>query len=356
MEIGRKKVIMVDDDLTNLVVAKATLTRSYDILTAPSAQKLFGLLERITPDLILLDVGMPEMDGYEVIKILKSSKETSDIPIVFLTGRTDPKSEVQGLSLGAVDYISKPISPELFLKRVESHLLLEARRQEMKRYSMSLEGKVAEQLRAVFELKTVVLRTIADLVECRDSTTGGHIERTQNYLRQLVHLLLRHEIYAEELSSWDIDLLVMSSQLHDVGKISIRDSILLKPSELTAAEFEEMKKHAAIGGSIIEKIEKSTTENAFLEHAKIMAYSHHEKWDGSGYPLGLKGEAIPLQGRLMALIDVYDALTNDRPYKKAYTHEEAMDIIKKGLGTHFDPLLCKAFLENDHEFKRADAI
>jgi putative two-component system response regulator len=353
MEAGRKKIILVDDSRTSLITAKKALADRYDILTAPSGKKLFELLERTTPDLILLDIEMPEMGGYDVIKILKDSEESAYIPVIFLSGRTDLESEIEGLELGAVDYIFKPFSQKLLLRRIESHLALEMQRQELKRYSMNLEGKVVEQTRAVSDLKNIVLRTVADLVECRDSTTGGHIERTQNYLKLLVNFLLKQGAYAKELSSWDIDLFVMSSQLHDVGKISIRDCILLKPDKLTAEEFEEMKAHTVIGGNIIEKIKKGTVENAFLEHAKILALNHHEKWDGTGYPLGLKGEEIPLQGRLMALIDVYDALTNDRPYKKAYSHDEAVEIIKDGMGTHFDPLVCKIFLKYEQEFASA---
>jgi putative two-component system response regulator len=263
----------------------------------------------------------------------------------------DPESEVVGLDLGAVDYLTKPFSPKLLLKRVELHLFFEAQKRELKRYSSGLEGLVVQKAKTVFELQNVILRTVAELVESRDSVTGGHIERTQAYVNVLARLLIKNGFYANELLSWDIDLLVMSSQLHDVGKIAVRDSILLKPGKLTAEEFEEMKKHAAFGRELIERIEENTPECAFLTHAKILASSHHERWDGNGYPLGLKAEEIPLQGRLMAIVDVYDALTNDRPYKKAFTHEESVEIIKN-MDSHFDPLVLKVFLENHQEFAR----
>jgi len=350
-EKDRKKIVVVDDDETYLTIARKVLMDRHDVFTVVSAKKLFRFLEKVKPDLILLDIEMPEIGGYEVIRILKASEDTAQIPVIFLTARSDAESELTGLQLGAVDYIAKPFSQELLLKRIELHLLFESQRQALKSYSCDLEGTVLEKTRSVFKLQNAILTIMAGLVEHRDSDTGGHIERTQYYLRMLVRLLLEHGIYVKELSSWDTNLLLMSSQLHDIGKISIRDCILLKPSELTDEEFEEMKKHAAIGRSIIEKIERSTEECAFLEHAKIMAATHHEKWDGTGYPAGLKGEEIPLQGRLMALIDVYDALTNDRPYKKAYTHKEALAIIKKGLGTHFDPLVGDILVKYEHEFE-----
>jgi putative two-component system response regulator len=210
---------------------------------------------------------------------------------------------------------------------------------------------VNKKTQTVLDLQNAILKTVAELVESRDNITGGHIERTQNFLSLFLDFLLKHDTYNNELSKWDLNLFVMSSQLHDVGKISIKDSILMKPGKLTDEEFEEMKKHTIYGRSIIERIEASTPENAFLKHAKLLAGSHHEKWDGSGYPYGLKGDEIPLQGRLMAIVDVYDALTNDRPYKEAFTHEGAVEFIRKGSGTHFDPLLCDIFLQHEKEFK-----
>jgi len=215
---------------------------------------------------------------------------------------------------------------------------------------------VEAKRRTVFELQNAILKTVAELVECRDDVTGGHIERTQNYLDLFMNILLKHNVYIEDISSWDISLFVMSSQLHDVGKISIKDSILLKPGKLTPEEFEEMKRHTILGADIIKNIEKSTKENTFLRHAKILAGSHHEKWDGSGYPYGLKGVDIPLQGRLMAIVDVYDALTNSRSYKKAFTHEDSVEIIKNGLGQHFDPVLGGLFIKYEKEFQNKSPV
>jgi putative two-component system response regulator len=351
MENSRSKIVMVDDDITNLTMARDALSDDYDIFTAPSGEKMFQLLGKSKPDLILLDIEMPEMNGYEVIEILKSDESTVDIPVIFLTANIDPRNEVKGLSLGAIDYITKPFSRELLLKRIEVHLLVEKQRNELKNYGQNLANMVDKKTQTVFDLQNAILKTVAELVEFRDNITGGHIERTQNFLSSFLGFLLDHGVYVEEFSRWDLNLFVMSSQLHDVGKISIKDSILMKPGELTSEEFEEMKKHAIYGRQIIEKIEASTPENAFLKHARIFAGSHHEKWNGSGYPDGLKGDEIPLQGRLMAIVDVYDALTNDRPYKKAFTHEEAVKIISEGSGKHFDPLLCDIFMQHEKEFK-----
>ena len=351
MEKRRYKIIMVDDNITTLTIAKNALIDEYDVVTAPSAKKLFQLLEKFSPDLILLDIEMPEMSGYEAIEILKKEEKTADIPVIFLSANIDPESEVKGLSLGAIDYITKPFSRELLLKRLEVHLLVEAQRKELKNYSQNLEKMVDKKTKTVFELQNAILKIVVELVESRDNITGSHVGRTQNFLGLFVGYLLKNNIYTDELSKWDINLFVMSSQLHDVGKISISDSVLKKPGKLTDEEFEEMKKHTVYGRDIIEKIEKSTPENAFLKHAKILANSHHEKWDGSGYPSGLKGEEIPLQGRLMTIFDVYDALVNDRPYKKAFTHEESIEIIKDGRGRHFDPQLIDIFLQHENEFR-----
>ena len=350
--MDKKKIVIVDDNITNLNAARNALVDKYDVFTVISGKKLFSILEKIVPDLILLDIEMPEMNGYEVIKQLKNSADTARIPVIFLTSVIDPTSELKGLTLGAIDYITKPFSQQLLLKRIEVHLFVESQKKKLEKYSTNLEEMVEERRHTVFELQNTILKTVAELVESRDSVTGGHIERTQNYLRFLVNTLLKHGVYEEELSTWDVNLFIMSSQLHDVGKISIKDNILLKSTKLTDEEFMAMKRHTAFGMEIIRKIEESTKENAFLRHARILAGSHHEKWDGTGYLLGLKGEAIPLQGRLMAIVDVYDALTNNRPYKKAFTHAEAMRIIEQGAGTHFDPQIARVFLEHEKELER----
>ena len=349
LERKREIVIMVDDDVVNLTVARNNLIGKYDVVTAPSGKKLFALLEKVTPDLILLDIEMPDMDGYETIKILKSAGKTANIPVIFLTAKIDTGDEVIGLNLGAADYITKPFSRELLINRIDLHLLLEKQKKKLMKYNLSMESEVDKKTKTVVELQNAIMKTVAELVEYRDNVTGGHIERTQMYLRMLVDSLLENGIYTEELLTWDIDLFILSSQLHDVGKISIKDGILMKPGKLTNEEFEEMKKHTIFGVDIIRRIEENSTKNAFLQYAEVIAGSHHEKWDGTGYPYGLKGYEIPLMGRLMAIVDVYDALTNDRPYRKAFSHEAAIEIIRDGSGMHFDPLIDEIIIKHEKE-------
>ncbi|MCL2019637.1 MAG: response regulator [Oscillospiraceae bacterium] len=349
---NRKLVIIVDDDITNLVVAKNNLADEYDIFTAPSGEKLFAMLKKVTPDLILLDVNMPIMNGYEVIKCLKEDERTAEIPVIFLTAKSDGKSEFEGLSLGAIDYITKPFSPPLLSKRIEVHLLVEEQKRELRRLNDDLSERVINKTRSVLELQNALLHTMAELVEYRDDITGGHIARTQEFLTIMLNAMQEKEMFNDEMVDWDKNLVLQSAQLHDVGKIAIRDVILLKQGKLTPEEFEQVKKHTIFGEKIIDRIKESTTEWEFLEYAKIFVSAHHEKWDGSGYPKGLKGEEIPLLGRVMAIVDVYDALVSERPYKKAFSHEEAKETIINSSGSHFDPTLVEIFIEYAEEFEK----
>jgi putative two-component system response regulator len=347
----------VDDNPANLRIGKNVLSEKYRVATAPSAEKMFSLLENNSPAMILLDIDMPQMNGYEAIKILKSKPETKDIPVIFLNAKTESGDELEGLSLGAIDYITKPFQPPLLLKRIEVHLLVEAQREtlekqaaELKNFNDNLQKMVEYKTESVIELQNALLKTMAELVECRDDITGGHIERTQRGIKIMFEELEKSGVYREETKDWDVNLLLQSCQLHDVGKISIDDNILKKPGRLNKEEFDEMKKHASFGEQIIEKIETLAKESDFLNYAKIFAASHHEKWDGSGYPRGLKGSKIPLLGRIMAIADVYDALISMRPYKKTFTHEEAVRIIIEGSGTQFDPALVELFIKNSGRF------
>jgi len=343
MPEDRKKVILVDDNPINLKLARNTLMGKYDVFTVPSAEKLFQLLERTLPDIILLDVMMPGMSGYDAIKILKNDRRTAEIPVIFLTSKADTNSELEGFVQGAVDYVSKPFSPQLLLKRVDVHVLVESQKRELKHVNDNLQRLVDEKTAEILELQDAILKTMSNLVECREDVTGGHVERTERILRLLVEEMMKKNIYREELEAWDLKLFFQSAQLHDVGKIAIRDNILMKPGALTAEEFGEMKLHTTFGEKVIEKIQEGARESVFLTHARIMAGTHHEKWDGSGYPRGLSGANIPLQGRLMAFVDVYDALISERPYKKPYPPEEAIEIIKEGCGVQFDPNLMDIF-------------
>jgi len=339
----RKKVILVDDNPINLKLARNTLMGKYDVFTVPSAEKLFELLEKTLADIILLDVMMPEMSGYDAIKVLKSNPRTADIPVIFLTSKSDANSELEGFIHGAVDYVSKPFSPQLLLKRVDVHVLVESQKKELESINQNLQKLVDEKTEEIQNLQSAILKTMSNLVEYRDDVTGNHVERSEFLLRLLTKEMIRQNVYSDEVKNWDFKFFPQSAQLHDVGKIAIRDDILMKPAKLTVDEFNEMKKHTFFGEKVIEKIQESAMESVFLTHAKIMAGTHHEKWDGSGYPRGIAGPEIPLQGRLMAIVDVYDALISERPYKKPFSQEQSLQIIKEGSGVHFDPALVEIF-------------
>jgi len=355
MDKGRKTIFLVDDDATNLIVGKNVLSKTYNVVTINSGPVLFKFLEQAKPDLILLDITMPEMSGYEVMAKLKADPRLAEIPVIFLTALDSEDMEFKGLSLGARDFVTKPFLPPLLLKRIELHLLVESQRQELINYSQNLEEMVSEKIKTVVELKNVVLKTMAELVEYRDEITGGHVDRTQRYVKVMIDAMRARGVYLDEVESWDEALVLQSSQLHDVGKISIKDSILFKPGKLSPNEFEEIKGHTTFGEKVISNLIGGTTDSGFLEYARIFAISHHEKWDGQGYPHGLSGTDIPLLGRMMAIADVYDALVTDRPYKKAFTHEEAVQIITDDSGSHFDPVLVEVFVEVNEKFRKISA-
>ncbi|MCL2501399.1 MAG: response regulator [Defluviitaleaceae bacterium] len=334
-----KTIFIVDDNETNRMAAKSALDGTYKNFALPSAARMFNMLEKITPDLILLDIDMPEMDGFEALSVLKADDKLKRIPVIFLTAKNDAESETRGFEIGAIDFMHKPFSPPVLIKRIGLHI--------------ETDRLIKESLHSVREIHNATINVIANMVESRDKVTGGHIDRTQKYLSILVNELLRSGVYADEVSAWNLDVFVPSAQLHDVGKIVISDVILNKPAKLTDEEFDLIKTHCAEGESVIERIMNKTSktkDDRFLLHAKRFAGSHHEKWDGSGYPNRLAGEGIPLESRLMAIADVYDALVSERPYKKPFTHEQAMEIIKKDSGTHFDPKLVEAFLNVADDF------
>ena len=335
-----KTIFVVDDSDTNLMAAKTALDGTYKTFAFPSASKMFDLLEKSTifPDLILLDVEMPEMDGFEAMKTIKSTPKWKPIPVIFLTAKHDAESEIQGFEMGALDFITKPFSPPVLIKRIETHI--------------ETDKLIKKSLQTVHNIHHATLSVIADMVECRDKVTGGHIERTQAYLEILVKELVRAGNYTEKISGWDIRLLLPSAQLHDVGKIVVSDTILNKPDKLTEEEFDLIKQHCIEGERIIDRITCKTMDDGFLFHAKIFAGYHHERWDGTGYPRKLAGADIPLEGRIMAIVDVYDALLSERPYKKRFTHEQAVGIIQEGSGTHFDPKVVEAFLNVADDFSR----
>jgi len=344
MEESKACIFLVDDNIVNLNAGKAALQHKYTVVTMPSGDMLLISLKKVKPSLILLDIDMPGMNGYDVIKAVKLNPETADIPIIFLTGKTEIEDELLGFSLGAVDYVTKPFSQQLLLKRVELHLLLQEQKEELRKYSGNLLDIVSERINDVSSLQNAVIMWAADVIEFRDEETGQHVERVQKYLEILLDEMQKNQDYADEVALWDIDAFLKSALLHDVGKIKIRDEILLKPARLTDEELANMKLHSLYGKTLIESLQDKVPNQTFLEYAKTLAYRHHERWDGTGYPDRLENERIPLQARMMALADVYDALISDRPYKKAFSHDEAIKIIIEGRGTQFDPSLTDLFI------------
>jgi putative two-component system response regulator len=348
---ARETVFIVDDDPIVLKVARNALMAQFDIITIPDSKKLFTLLEKTKPQLILLDILLDEdEDGYSVLTKLKNQEDTKEIPVIFLTSLSAVDSEMKGLTIGAVDYVAKPFVPQVLQKRVELHLQLSRQQTELNAFNENLVQMVQDKTQDLRHLQESLLMAISNLVEFRDDITGGHIARTEKLLRVVIETALERQIYADEISTWDIELILRSSLLHDVGKINIPDAVLLKPGKLEQSEFEIMKTHAEKGGEIIEKLQRDCGDSWFLSKAKVLAVSHHEKWDGSGYPYGLAGLDIPLPGRLMAFADVYDALISKRPYKEAFSHEKSLEIISEVYDSQFDPALREVFFSAADRF------
>ncbi|RAJ07902.1 response regulator [Aeromonas salmonicida] len=348
-------ILIVDDSPENLMVLTDLLSPNYRVLAAQSGEKCLRIATGKTlPDLILLDVMMPGMDGYEVLKQLRTSPETSRIPVVLLTALADSQSEEYGLSLGAADYITKPIKPAIVQARVRTQLEAKQARDGLQSQNTALEAEVARRMTENDLIQQVSICALAHLAEIRDPETGNHILRTQGYVRLLANALASHPRFIDTLTPRYIDLLSRSAPLHDIGKVGIPDHVLLKPAKLTVEEWEVMRTHAKLGSDAIEEAERDIEQPlAFLTLAKEIAHWHHEKWDGSGYPDGLRGDEIPLSARLMALADVFDALINVRVYKAAMPYDEARALILSGTGQHFDPDVVTAF---DNHFDQFVAI
>ena len=349
---GKPTILVVDDTPDNITLLCSLLGDQYKNKVATNGLKALKIARSDPqPDLILLDIMMPEMDGYEVCRQLKADPATEHIPIIFLTAKTQEGDETKGFELGAVDYITKPIVPPILMARVHTHLALQDARKFLEKQNEVLEEQVEQRTRQLAALQDAIIIAMASLAETRDNDTGHHIRRTQHYIRELAICLKKHEHFAELLDDKFIATLYKSAPLHDIGKVGVPDRILLKPGRLTPEEFEEMKRHTIYGRDAIIAAEKSLdVPESFLFAARDIAYSHHEKWDGSGYPQGLVGEAIPLSARLMAIADVYDALITKRIYKEAIPHDEAVSIIEAGKGTHFDPEVIEAFIEVKDRF------
>ncbi|WP_053160262.1 HD-GYP domain-containing protein [Pseudomonas sp. P1.8] len=346
-------LLVVDDTPDNLMLMTDLLKDRYRVKAANSGEKALRVLQGDTlPDLILLDIMMPGMSGHEVAQRLKRDPRTRDIPIIFLTAMAGTDDEIHGLELGAVDYITKPIRPALVLARVDTQLKLKAAKDFLRDQNDYLEKEVQRRTREVIAIQDVAIQAMASLAETRDNETGNHIRRTQHYIKVLAEHLREHPRFSHFLSEETIELLFKSAPLHDIGKIGIPDHILLKPGRFTEEEFEIMKTHTTLGRDAIQHAEDALGIRVdFLNLAKEIAYSHQEKWDGSGYPQGLAADDIPISARLMAVADVYDALISRRVYKSGMPHEQAVEIIRQGRGSHFDPDICDAFLACVEQFR-----
>ena len=354
-ELALPTVLVVDDTPDNLVLMAELLKGRYRVKVAPNGERALKIAQtEPAPDLVLLDIMMPGMDGYEVCRQLKAREATQGIPVIFLTARSDMEDERFGLALGAVDYITKPVSPPIVLARVQTHLALKATTDFLRDKSAYLEREVALRTLEVQAIQDVTIMAMASLAETRDDETGNHIRRTQLYVKALAERLRAHPRFESVLNERMIELLYKSVPLHDIGKIGIPDRILLKPGPLEPEEFERTKEHAALGRKAIEGAERRLGMRVrFLSVAKDIAYSHHERWDGTGYPENLAGDAIPVAARLMALADVYDALIHPRVYRPAVlTHEQACTTLVKGRGSQFDPDIVDAFIDIAEDFRR----
>jgi putative two-component system response regulator len=342
--LEKKTILVVDDVPENIDVLNGILRTDYRVRVALNGEQALRIAtSRDTPDLILLDIMMPGMDGYEVCRHLKASVVTRNVPVIFVTARGEVTDETRGFEVGGVDYITKPVSPPIVQARVKTHLRLRG-------YQLHLEELVREQVKEISDSQMTTIFALAKLAESRDDDTGQHLERVQAYCKALATRLSFLPRFEASIDGEFIKDIYQASALHDIGKVGIPDDILLKPARLTADEFEIIKTHTTIGAETLEAVRSRYPNNAFVNMGIAIARSHHEAWNGLGYPDGLAGEKIPLPARIMAFADVYDALRSRRPYKQAYSHERSCEIIATASGTQFDPHLFEVFMEIAQEF------
>jgi putative two-component system response regulator len=347
-----ENIMIVDDTPENLQVLSAMLQRKgYTISAFPRGKMALAAAMRKLPDLVLLDINMPEMNGYEVCESFKSRPNLRDIPIIFISALNDTDDKVRALKCGGVDYISKPFQMEEVYARVDAHLQLHNSQKVMQQFNEQLKAKVAKQIEEINSAQLAMLFALAKLSHTRDDDTGLHLERVQHLCKQLASALAEIPPYTFRIIPEYITTLFHASPLHDLGKVGVPDAILLKPGRLTVEEFEIMKTHTTIGAKTLESVHDQYPKNEFIKMGIEIAKYHHEKWDGSGYPEGLSGDAIPLSARIMALVDVYEALRARRPYKEPFSHAKSKTIIIEGSGQHFDPQIVQAFLSIEADFE-----
>lgn len=344
------RIMAVDDTSANLKLLNDLLTaRGYRVQAFPGAEMALKAARHNPPHLFLLDVNMPGMNGYELCLVLKNDPRLQDIPVIFISALDEVLDKVKAFKMGAVDYVNKPFQIDELLARVETHMRLHLVQQELEEVNQQLAMRVQEQVKEIAESQMATIMALANLAESRDDDTGTHLLRVQAIAFRLAARLAEEPVYADIISKEFENNLYYASALHDIGKVGIADSILLKPGKLTVEEFEIMKSHTLIGARTLESVLERYKRNSFVAMGIEVARFHHERWDGRGYPDGLRGEEIPLSARIMALVDVYDALRSDRCYKKAMSQEEAREIIVAGRGSQFAPDIVDAFLEIEGE-------
>lgn len=346
----RADIMAVDDSPSNLQILSRMLGENgYKVRPVPSGSLALMAARNAPPDLILLDITMPDMDGYHVCEALKSDPALSAIPVIFLSGHAGTIDKIRAFCAGGVDYITKPFQIEEVLARVETHIKLRRLQLELENHNHNLEDMVKEQVREISELQMATIFAMANLAEYRDFDTGIHLERVRKYCHLLATEMSKTPSFSSAIDPRFIQIIYETSPLHDIGKVGIPDNILLKPAKLTPEEFEVIKTHTAIGAQALEAVREQYPRNPFIEMGIQIAKYHHEKWDGTGYPEGLSGDDIPLAARIMAVIDVYDALTSKRVYKEALPHEESVAIILSASGKQFDPRIIAIFHKLEHE-------
>jgi putative two-component system response regulator len=344
-------IMVVDDTPANLELLQDMLdNKGYRVLAFPNGKMALSAAAKNPPDLILLDINMPEMDGFEVCEHLKADAVLKEIPVLFISALTETEDKVKAFSVGGVDYVTKPFQFEEVQARVKTHLHLRSLQMELEKYNLHLEALVKDKIAEISDSQLATIVALAKLAESKDENTGNHVERTRTYCRLLADKLRINPRYWGNRHEEFVENIFQASALHDIGKVGIPDTILLKPDKLTPAEFEIMKTHTTIGANTLRIARGKYSKNAFLNMGIAIARSHHEKWDGSGYPDGLAGEDIPLSARIMALADVYDALRSKRPYKEAFSHDKSCKIIIEDVGMHFDPSVVDAFKSLKSEF------
>jgi len=346
--------MVVDDSKTNIDLLVGLLIDEYDIRVARDGLMALELMRQEPPDLVLLDIMMPGMDGFEVCRQMQAEPLLQDIGVIFVTAMTESLNEQQGLEVGAIDYLTKPIQPAIVKLRVKNHLELQNVKRQLEEQNLLLEDKVRERTKEVLHTQDITIECMASLAETRDPETGNHIQRTKHYVKIMLDIMMeQHPTYCQ-CNQQKAELIVKSAPLHDIGKVGIPDHILLKPGRLTATEFAVIKRHTTYGWRALQVAQDRAGLNTFLQTAADLAYTHHEKWDGTGYPRGLKGEDIPLCGRIMTIADVYDALISRRSYKDPFSHEKAVHILTCGDGRtipeHFDPKVLAVFKKHHELF------